>query len=237
MEQRVLRTNSKIITLIALFAALEIACDIVVIPSFSAGIWFGWIFILSPIAGIVLGPYNGFISTFIGVMIGHWIVPRESMYEFIFTIGAPIGSMISGFIFQKKLNRVFIFYTAMILLYFLTPVSWFLPIWGIWDCLAAYIVLMILGLYLSFRGSYKTQLKSPFMISAFLGLEADILFRIAILIPFQGYNYFYGLTPEALIAVWTIPAPLITPFKVLLSMLVSKFIGPKILQIAKQLQV
>lgn len=230
-------TNSKVISLIALFAALQVAFDIVVVPSFSAGIWFGWIFILSPIAGIALGPYNGFISTFIGVMIGHWIVPRETIYEFIFTIGAPIGSMISGFIFQKSVNRVLIIYTTMILLYFLSPVSWFLPIWGIWDCLAAYAVLIFLALYLSFKGSEEIQLKSPYVISAFLGLEADILFRISILIPFQGYNYFYGLTPEALIALWTVPAPLITPLKVLLAMLVAKFVGPKILQIAKHLQV
>ena len=91
-----MKINSKILSQIALFAALEVACDIVITPSFSAGIWFGWIFIISPIAGIALGPYNGFISTLIGVMIGHTIIPRETIFEFIFTLGAPIGSMISG---------------------------------------------------------------------------------------------------------------------------------------------
>lgn len=87
-----MRINSKVITQITLFSALGVESDIVITPSFSAGIWFGWIFIISPIAGIVLRPYNGFISTLISVMIGHTIIPRETIYEFIFTLEAPISS-------------------------------------------------------------------------------------------------------------------------------------------------
>ena len=223
-----MRMEVRTLSLIAIFAALGVVCDGVVTPGFSAGVWFGWIFLVSPIAGIVLGPYNGFISTLIAVMIGHSLFPRDTVYEFIFTIGAPVGSMMSGFAFKGQLKRLFAFYTVMLGTYFATPVSKYLPIWGMWDCYVAYVILIILGVILIVRGFDETKRMSPFAVSAFLGLEADVLLRIFILVPCQGYRVFYGLTPELLKATWTVPAPLITPFKVLLSTFIVTLIGPQI---------
>ena len=137
-------------------------------------------------------------------MIGHSIVPRETIYEFIFTLGAPIGSMVSGFTFQKQWKKAFIIYTAMFAAYFASPISWQLPIWGIWDTLAAYIVLIILGFIMNRRGSDETRYISPYILSALVGLEADVLFRIFVFVPAQGYSFFYGLAPEALIAIWAL---------------------------------
>ena len=210
-----MKISTRSLSLIAIFAALGIVCDSIVTPSFSAGIWYGWIFMISPLAGIILGPYNGFISTLIAVMIGHSLIPRETAYEFVFTFGAPIGSMVSGFIFRGEWKKVFALYTIMLASYFATPISWQLPIWGIWDCLTAYILLIILGFIISTRGVKEIRQVSPFAVSAFLGLEADVLFRIFVFIPCRTYYFFYGLPPEALVAIWTAPAPVITPFKVL----------------------
>ncbi len=226
--------KSQFLALIALFATLGVVCDVIVTPSFSAGVWFGWILLISPIAGIVLGPYDGFISTLIAVMIGHLLVPRETIYEFVFTLGAPTGSMMSGFIFRGKWKPVFIYYTIMLGSYFLTPISRHLPIWGMWDSYAAYAILIVLGVILSIRGSDEIKRMSPFAVSAFLGLEADVLLRIFILVPCQTYQFFYYLTPEALVAMWAVPAPLITPFKVLLSTFITTLIGPQIMRILKQ---
>ena len=225
-----MRLSARSLSLIAVFAALGVVCDSIVTPTFSAGVWYGWIFMISPLAGIVLGPYNGFISTLIAVMIGHSLVPRETAYEFVFTLGAPIGSMVSGFIFKGEWKKAFAFYTIMLASYFATPISWQLPIWGIWDCLTAYILLIILGFIISTRGVNEIKRVSPFTVSAFLGLEADVLFRIFVFIPCQTYHFFYGLPPEALVAIWTAPAPIITPFKVLLSTFIVTLIGPQIMQ-------
>lgn len=186
-----------------------------------------------PIVGIVLGPYDGFISTLIAVMIGHWLFPRETIYEFIFTLGAPIGSMMSGFMFRGDWKKVFAFYTTMLVFYFITPVSWHLPIWGMWDVFVAYVILLALGVAISTRGSDEIKHLSPFAVSAFIGLEADILLRIFILVPCQTYQFFYSLTPEALVAIWSVPAPLITPFKVLLSTFTATLITPQIMRILK----
>jgi hypothetical protein len=232
-----MKIEVRTLSLIALFAALGVVCDAVVTPAFSAGVWFGWIFMVSPIAGIVLGPYNGFISTLIAVMIGHSLFPRETVYEFIFTIGAPVGSMMSGFAFRGQLKRVFVYYTLMLAAYFAVPLSRELPIWGMWDCYVAYAILVVLCIIVSIRGSDEIRWMSPFAVSAFLGLEADVLFRIFILVPCQGYWLIPGLTPEALVATWAVPAPILTPFKVLLSTFIVTLIGPQIKRILGDLQI
>lgn len=223
--------------MIAVFAALGVVCDMLITPSFSAGVWFGAIFLISPIIGIVLGPYSGFMATFIAVMLGHWFVPRETNYEFIFTLGAPVGSMIVGFLFRGKWKRVFAFFTLLLAGYFVAPISRQLPFWGMWDVYVAYVLLLIAGTILSFRGSKEINKLSPFALSAFIGLEADVLLRIFILIPLQTYNYFYGLTPEALIVIWSAPAPLITPFKVLLSTFTTTLLTPQLLRIIETLEI
>lgn len=224
--------------MIITFAAMGVVCDAVVTPGFSAGVWFGGVFMLSPIAGMILGPYNGFISMLTAVMIGHWLVPRETIYEFIFTLGAPTGTMMSGFMFKGEWKKVLSFYTSMLVFYFITPVSWYLPIWGMWDVFVAYAILLVLGILISIRELNEFEQLSPFAVSAFIGLEADVLLRIFIFVPCQTYHFIlplYGLppTPEALAAIWSVPAPLITPFKVLLSTFTATLVTPQILRILK----
>ncbi len=229
-----MKISTRSLSLIAIFAALGVVLDVMVTPSFSAGVWYGWICVISPLAGMVLGPYNGFISTLIAVMVGHSLVPRETAYEFVFTLGAPVGAMVSGFIFRGEWKKVLALYTVMFVSYFATPISWRLPIWGIWDCLVAYAIIIALGVIITVRGSDEIKHMSPFAVSAFLGLEADVLFRIFIFVPCQTYYFFYGLPPEALVALWAVPAPIITPFKVLLSTFIATLIGPQIMRVTAQ---
>ncbi|UCE43671.1 MAG: hypothetical protein JSV57_04765 [Candidatus Bathyarchaeota archaeon] len=228
-----MRIDVKAVSLIAIFAALGVICDMVITPGFSAGVWIGWVFIISPIAGIVLGPYNGFVSTLIAVIIGHSLFPRGTIYEIIFALGAPVSSLISGFAFRGQLKRVFAYYTVMLGSYFATPISRRLPIWGMWDCYVAYALLIVLCVILITRGLDEIKRMSPYAVSAFIGLEADVLLRIFVLVPCHGYQFFFGWTPESLAAIWTVPAPIITPFKVLLSTFVVTLIAPQIRRIIR----
>jgi len=229
-----MKINARELSLIAVFAALSVVCDVVVTPGFSAGVWYGWVFLISPITGIVLGPYHGFLSTLIGVLIGHSLVSRETMYEFVFTLGAPTCSLVSGFVFRGAWKRVFAYYTLLLGSYFITPLSRQLPIWGMWDCYLAYFVLLAMGVIFSVRRASVPKGILLFALSAFLGLEADVLLRIFILVPCQAYHFFYGLTPETLVALWAVPAPLVTPFKVLLSTFLAALVGPRIMRIWKE---
>jgi len=231
-----MKIKTRQLSLIAIFAALGAVFDSIVTPGFSAGVWFGWIFIISTVAGMVLGPYNGFISTLIAVTIGHYLFPRETAYEFIFTLGAPIGSMISGFMFRGDWKKVFAYYTAMLVFYFVTPISWRLPFWGMWNCYVAYIILITIAALNKFRVINLTKIERRYLLAicTFLGLEADILFRIFILVPCYGYQIFYGLTPEALALIWVAPAPIITPVKVALSILATVTVYPPLIRILEK---
>lgn len=222
--------------MIAIFAALGVVCNSIVTPGFSAGVWFGWVFMISTITGMVLGPYNGFISTLIAVMIGHSLFPRETVYEFIFTLGAPTGSMISGFMFRGDWKKVFAYYTVLLVSYFVMPISWRLPIWGMWNCYVAYIVLAAIAALNKLRiiNLRKIRHEYLFAVSTFLGLEADILLRIFILVPCHGYQFFYGWTPETLALMWAAPAPIITPIKVALSILATVMVCPSLMRILEK---
>ena len=156
---------------------------------------------------------------------------EETIYEYMFTIGAPVGSMMAGFTFRGQVKRVFVYYTVMLGSYFATPIFTHLPIWGMWDSYVAYAILIVFCAILIIKGSEEIKRISPYAVSVFVGLEADVLLRIFILVPCQGYQFFYGWTVESLVAIWTVPAPLITPFKVLLAAFVVTLIGPQIKRI------
>jgi len=229
--------KSQFLALVALFASINIILDSLMgLPEFSSGVWSGWIFIVEPINGIVLGPYAGFLSSLIGVMIGHSIYFRD-VYEFLFTLGAPIGAMMAGFLFRGKWKIVLTYYTALLAFYFITPIAWQLPLWGMWDVYLAYATLLVVAVMTARKGSWNPKSKGLLYIialSALIGLEADILFRIFVFIPGQTYRLFYGLGAEALIPIW-IEAAAITPIKVALSILVTTMVGPPLIKIIRKI--
>lgn len=204
--------NSKRIALITLFAALTAILDSIHgIPQFVEGVWFSWVFLIVPIVGFILGPYNGFLSVLIGVFIGHYIYFRGP-YEFIFTLGAPIGAMISGMLFRGNKKFPLLFFSLLLFAYFLAPISFDLPyliIWGIWDVLLAFGLLLTIILI-------KIERIRP-VFSAFIGLESDVLFRIFLFVPLQTYKIFYGFNLELMEKIW-IASAFMTPIQVGLSL-------------------
>lgn len=215
---------SRFVSLVAVFAALTAVCDSIMgISQFREyGVWWSWIFLIEPITGIVLGPYGGFLSTLIGVTVGHFIYFRGTP-EFLFTLGAPVGAMISGLLAEERCKPVFAYYTVLFAAYFATPVTWQLPVWGPWNTYLAYGGLCALAL-LSAKGK-RVKLKgkrSPYYLGlyAFIGLEADILFRIFLLVPCQTYRFIYGWPVEGLQLAWALGA-VVTPIQVTLSALIT----------------
>jgi len=214
--------KSLFLSLVAVFAALNVVSDSVMgISQFEYGVWWSWIFLIEPITGIVLGPYVGFLSTFTGVMIGHFIFFRGAP-EFLFTMGAPVGAMISGLLFRRKWKPVFAYYTVLFIAYFASPVAWQLPIWGMWNTYLAYAGLCTAAFVFPKKGTEKPEGKGflyPLVLYAFIGLEADILFRIFLLVPCQTYRLIYGWPIQSLQWAWMLGAA-VTPVQVALSALV-----------------
>ncbi|MCK4669422.1 hypothetical protein E3J49_00785 [Candidatus Bathyarchaeota archaeon] len=232
--------ESSFVSLIAVFAAFTIVCDSLMGPLLNiSGVWYSWIFIAEPISGIILGPYASFFSTFIGVMVGHSIYIRGSA-EFLFTLGAPIGAVISSLIFRGKWKIALIYYSALLGAFFITPVSWELPFWGMWDVYLAFGCLLVSVVILKRRKdlwntkSTGVRLLYVIALSAFIGLEADVLFRIFILVPCQTYQLIYALDVSGLQSWWAIGA-VETSTKAALSTLISMIVAPPAIKAARQM--
>ena len=98
--------DSSFVSLVAVFASFNVVCDSLVGPPLPfSGVWYSWIFISEPITGIILGPLAGVFSSFIGVMIGNLIFFRGTE-EFLFTLGVPIGAMVSGLLYRLSLIHI-----------------------------------------------------------------------------------------------------------------------------------
>ncbi len=218
--------KSQFVTRVAVFTALTAVLDALIIPQFSSGVWFGLVYLIVPLNGILLGPWTGFVSTLIGVFVGHMISPR-GIEEFLFTIGAPIGALMSGFLFQKRWFPLFGFFTVLLMTYLLTPVAQSLPFWGMWDIYLAYMLLLLMIGIQHLKPTVWANNWLSYSISAFIGLESDVFFRIFLFIPIGTYQYIYGLPPEALSSIWVAGA-LITPFKVGVSTFLTTIIGPRL---------
>ena len=218
--------------MVAVFAALNVVCDSFMgIPQFAEGVWYSWIFVVEPLNGILLGPWAGFLSTLLGVIVGHFVYFR-GVEEFLFTIGAPLGAMVSGLMLRDKGRWVLGYYAVLLFAYFTTPVAWQLPLWGMWDTYCAFIALS--ALTLTGRGRRLLESGSarrPWVLAlyAFIGLEADVLFRIFLFIPCQTYRVLYGLPVEALQYIWYAGA-VTTPVQVTISALVTAAAGPRLLR-------
>jgi hypothetical protein len=158
------------------------------------------------------------------------------VYEFLFTLGAPIGAMVAGFLFRGEWKIVLTYYTALLGFYFITPIAWQLPIWGMWDVYLTYFILLVVAVIMARTGLLNPKSKGLLYVialSALIGLEADILFRIFILIPGQTYRLFYRYGAESLIPLW-VEAAAITPIKVAISILVTTMVGPPLVRVIKK---
>jgi hypothetical protein len=229
--------RSAFVSTVAVFAAFNVICDSLMGPPLpvESSVWYSWGFMATPITGIVLGPYAGFLSTLIGVMIGHFVYFRGP-YEFLFTLGAPIGAMISGFLFRGRWKITSIYYTLLLAIYFVTPVAWQLPIWGMWNVYLAYAGLLVAIITVR-KKSFKTESRGllyAVAICAFIGLEADVLFRIFVFIPCQTYRLlYYDLNVEALRSIWVLGA-VETSIKATMSTIVTAIIGPPLIKAIKK---
>ncbi len=214
----------------ALVAVFDIMPSIGILPY--AGIWDSWVFLISPIVGVILGPFIGAYSVGLGTLLGHFIYFRDP-YEFIFMLGAPLGAAMAAFVYQRRWRPVLGIYSFLLVGYFLSPVSWALPLVGIWDCLMGFAVVLLFTLCTNLGWSPTSEKRSQLLLllfTALIGLEADILLRIFILIPGQTYWVFYGLTIDALQYMW-LTAGVITATKVTLGAIMTITVGLSLLQL------
>ena len=228
--------QSRIVAFVAVFTAMIAVLDVIpTIPGFYAGVWDSWPFLLAPIVGILLGPYLGALSVGLGSLLGHMIYFRDPT-EMLFMIGLSLGAAMAGFVYQQRWRPVLGIYTALLLGYFVYPVTWELPLWGIWDVLIGYGIVLIYSI-VTIRGGWsgisERNKVLALLFSSVIALETDILFRIFVLVPGQAYWFFYGWTPTDLYYIW-LGAGFITPIKVVMAASVAVTLGLQLLRILER---
>ncbi len=224
-------TKSHFVAFTSIFAAMAAVLDLILTPGFYSGIWDSWIFLLSPIVGVLLGPVGGFVAIGIGSLVGHVLFYRD-IFEMVYMIGAPVGAAMAGFVYQRRWKPVIAFYSVLLGGYFMYPISWSLPLFGIWDILVGFGFVLLFSV-LTRKGWWDESTKGKNLLNlvfcAVIGLESDILTRVFILVPGQTYWLFYGFTPEDLQLIW-LGAGIITPIKVILAVIVMVTVGYQILR-------
>jgi hypothetical protein len=96
-----------------------------------------------------------------------------------------------------------------------------------WDVYLAFIILLTI-VQLNIE-------KTRIVTSIFIGLEADILFRIFLFVPLRTYHIFYGFTVDTMRLIW-VSGALMTPIQVCLSILFTMILYTPIKKILKDLK-
>lgn len=225
-------TRSRVIALAATFAAITVVLDsIPIIPGFYSGIWDSWIFLITPLVGVFLGPFIGAASILMGSIVGHMVYFRD-VFELVFMVGAALGGGVAGLIYRQEWRLVLGIYTMALMVYFVHPVSWILPILGIWDVIVGYALLVAFALAVEKERLPRNETQKTTVLLLFcgiIGLELDILFRVVLFVPGQMYWLFYGLDVSQLQLLW-LAAGIVTPIKVAFATAVIVMLGLTLLR-------
>ena len=231
--QKIVFRRSQLIAMVAVLAALNVVTDsFAAPPEATSGVWYSWNFLVTPLTGIILGPLLGFAATSVGVLIGHFVYFID-VYEFFFTIGAPIGVAVTALIYRGRWKPVLGYYILLFAAYWASPVAWQLPPWAMWDTYLAFAVLLSTIIFAKrFLPNSPQNASLGLAFAAFIGLEADVLFRIFLLVPGGTYQYFYGWDVEALRVIW-VSGAVGTPLKAALSTFATVVIGKPVVNLLK----
>ena len=185
-----MRLSARLAAFVGVFAALH-----VVLYFMSFGLWRNWAIYIEPIEGIVLGPWAGFLTAFIGSVLGRALKPIDLWMFGI--VAEPLGVLAAGFLAKGRWKPVMGIYAVMLIAYFAHPFGRWLPFWTILDILLA-LVLIYPAARLS-KQLYEENVKllpASLALLSFVATVTDSLTRVFLLIPVGLYNVF-GWPPEA----------------------------------------
>ncbi|MBX5327372.1 MAG: hypothetical protein ACQXXH_02215 [Candidatus Bathyarchaeia archaeon] len=212
--------QSVAVALVAVFGALH-----TVLSMFPGPVGFrSWIILIVPLEGIILGPVLGFSAGFIGYFLGWFIRPRpEPMF---FGLGEPVGALGAGLIAQRKWLHALLLYGMMLLGFFAYPLTASLPLWALWDIYIAFVCIFLFALLsrrMKMTATSVQNLPALLGFAAFIGTEADVLARIFMLVPLNGYQR-WGVPAYVLPDIFVLGA-FQTPVEAVISVIATIIIG------------
>ena len=186
------RFSTKTVAFIGVFAAFH-ATLYLISPPF---LWRNWAIYLSPIEGMVLGPWAGFISALIGSTIGRVLLPSPLWMFGI--IAEPLSVMTAGFLTRGKWQPVIALYAVMLTAYFVSPIGQSLPLWPMLDTIVAVCLVYPAAKFGKNLFSENLELLPvSLVIVSFVTVVTDGLTRVFLFIPAGLYSSVLGLSPDA----------------------------------------
>jgi uncharacterized membrane protein len=184
--------STKAVAFAGVFAAFHAALYLIS-PAF---LWRNWAIYLSPIEGMVLGPWAGFITALIGSTIGRTLIPSPLWMFGI--ISEPLSVMSAGFLTRDKWQPVIALYVVMLAAYFISPFGQSLPLWPMLDTAAAFcLVYPAAKLSKNLFSENLNLLPVSLVILSFITVATDGLTRVFLFIPAGLYHSVLGLSPAA----------------------------------------
>ncbi|MEM3463775.1 MAG: hypothetical protein QXL91_02835 [Candidatus Bathyarchaeia archaeon] len=185
-----MRLSAKLAAFVGVFAALH-----VVLYFMSFGLWRNWAIYIEPIEGVVLGPWGGFLTAFIGSVVARMVKPIDVWMFGV--VAEPLGVLAAGFLAKGRWKPVLAVYAFMLAAYFAHPFGSWLPIWTILDILLALaLIYPSARLSKNLFGQNIKLLPASLILLSFVATVTDSLTRVFLLIPVGLYNVF-GWPPEA----------------------------------------
>jgi predicted membrane protein len=193
------------IALMAIFAAMYVALSFVEpiqIPVGVPGLTISPVALLATLFGLILGPYLGTGTAFLGAAVG-WAVTGGSPYSLPFLLSPALNAFVSGALFYKKWKMAFAAFAIFIVAFLFTPPvlsmanafgSVQVALWVLWDKIIALLLILPIAFY-SKRLSVG-QGALLFFLIAFVGNQADNIWGSFIYAWPIVYEGIFGFTTE-----------------------------------------
>jgi hypothetical protein len=154
--------------------------------------------LIASIFGLVLGPYLGALTAFLGAFVA-WTLPPGSMspYGLPFLLSPPINALVTGLIFYKKWKGGFLVFSLLIIAFLFTPPvqpiteNFIVAIAVLFDKIIA--LLLILPCVKFAKQLSAGQGSLFYFLLAFMGNQADNMWGSFIFATPIVYNGIFGL--------------------------------------------
>ncbi|MFQ5999424.1 MAG: ECF transporter S component [Candidatus Bathyarchaeia archaeon] len=199
------KLTTRNIALIAVFAALYYILSIIspYVPAIGVpDIKIQLEALIASVFGLILGPYLGFLTAFMGAFVA-WVLPPGSMssYGMPFLLSPPFNALVVGLIYYRKWKQAFVILGLLIAAFLFLPPSqpftefWYVSVAVIWDKVIALLLIVPSAKFAKQFSSIKSVPILYFLL-AFIGNQADNMWGSDIFAVPIVYNGIFGYTIE-----------------------------------------
>jgi hypothetical protein len=169
------------LSLVAIFAALYYVLSLIApisIPTGVGNLDISFAALIASVIGLVLGPYLGTTSAFLGAFVS-WVLPPSggNLFGLPFLLSPALNALVTGLIFYKKWKFGFAVFGVLIVAFLFTPPilpvteNWFVAAAVLFDKIIALLLIVPVALFSKKISIAKASLF--YFLLFFIGNQAD----------------------------------------------------------------